>query len=208
MRRIAIFTIAATTFIFGITAFGQNTNMEEMMKMMQNTDGQGMMDTQPGRMGNGMGMMGGMGMMPMMRMMSMMQGNQGMMSGMMGAKTPSVFSIIRQQNRLKLNQDQIDRLQEQALQVRKQFIQYRADLDQAVLDVQLAVRNADPDRKQLYGLVSQQTEAYGRLQQALLESYFGGLGVLSDEQRKHVQPLTWGCPMMERTMTDMSSQGI
>jgi len=167
-----------------------------------------MMETQPGMMGNGMGMMGGMGMMPMLRMMSMMQGNQGMMSGMMGVKTPSVFSILRQQNRLNLNQDQIDSLQRQALQVRKQFIRYRADLEQAALDVQLAFQNAESDRKQLDGLVSQQTESYGRLQQALLESYLGGLEVLSSEQRKHVQPLTWGCPMMEGTMTGMSPQGM
>lgn len=213
MRKTAIVAIAATTFILSITAFGQSNNMG-MDDMMQNTDNQGMMGPmmmqgQQGMMDNQSGMMGnGMGMMPMMRMMSMMQGNHGMMSGMMGSKSPSVFSILRQQNRLNLTRDQLDRLQEQALQLRKQAIRYRADLAQSGLDVQTAFQNADPNREQVEQLVTQQSETYANWQQTLVSSYFTGLEILTDEQRETVRPLTGVCPMMQGTMTGMSPQGM
>jgi len=148
------------------------------------------------------GMMGGSG--GMMGMMSQMHGGQGMMSGMMGGgqgmmdqQIPSVKTILVQANLLNLTDDQVTVLQKQAVDLKKQVIQLRADAQIARIDLGQTLKASAPNQKDAEKALENRNEKQLDIQKAQLDSYFKGLKVLTAEQQKQVTAFGNGCMMMQ-----------
>lgn len=179
--KVLLVTVAVLGFSVGVSAQG--------MHGMQN---------QANSQNSPKGMMGGSG--GMMGMMSQMHGGQGMMGGsqgMMGQQIPSVKTILVQANLLNLTDEQVKALQKQAVDLKKQVIQLRADAQIAQINLGQTLNASELNQKDAEKALENRNEKQLDIQNAQLDSYFKGLKVLTDEQQKQVSPVSNGCMMMQ-----------
>lgn len=158
---------------------------------------QGMHGGMQGQQGKA-GQMGGHG--GMMGMMQQMHGDGMMMhggQGMMGSSLPSVKTILGQAKVLDLSDEQIHTLKKQALDLKKEIIQLKANAQIAGVDLARTLKNENPDQKDVEKAVENQHSKKLNLQKAQLDSYFAGLDVLTADQRDQVSALGGGCMMMQ-----------
>ncbi|HKJ69545.1 MAG TPA: hypothetical protein VKA68_16435 [bacterium] len=130
-------------------------------------------------------------MMPMRGGVGMMHG--GTMGGqMMGQMTPSVYSVLRQADRLDLSTEQLTQLQKQTLTLRKDLIQLRSSVQTRNIELQEYLLADDINQKKLLQLLDQRTEAYAAVQRRMAESFFTARKVLTDTQRTDLLPMSSG----------------
>ncbi|MCF7805986.1 MAG: hypothetical protein K9N46_16875 [Candidatus Marinimicrobia bacterium] len=178
-------TVKSLLVAVALLGFSVGVSAQGMHGMQGNQGKVGQMGGHGGMMGMMQGMHGG-------GMMSGMHDSQ----GMMGQSVPSVKTILVQANALELTGDQVQTLKKQASDLQKQVIRLKADAKIAGLDLAQALNSNDLKQKDVENALENRHAQKLKIQKTLLNSYFDGLDVLTEEQRAQVSVVGGGCGMM------------
>lgn len=196
MRAIKGFIVVALSITISTFALGQHnktnnndTNQQYAQHMMR---GQNQQQSQPGAMQGG-------GMMPGGMMGGMMSGQMGGMSGyMMGMHTLSVNTILMQSNRLDLSADQVKSLQQQALNLRKDMIDLRSELQKKQVQYQEYLLSDNLKQQQVLQYIEQSEQLQTNIQKRLAKSFFSAKDVLTEQQMENLVVMLSGMPHMNQ----------
>lgn len=179
-------TVKALLIAVALLGFSVGVSAQGMQGMQDKQGKAGQMGGQGGMMGMMQGMHGG-------GMMGGMHGGQ----GMMGQSVPSVKTILVQANALDLSDDQVQTLKKQALNLKKELIQLKADAQIAGLDLAQTLNSENFDQGDVEKALENRHAKKLEIQKALLDSYFAGLDLLTEEQQAQVSALGGSCMMMQ-----------
>jgi hypothetical protein len=198
LKGFIIMALSVTIAGFALGQMNQDTQQgqQDRQHMMP---GQNQQQSQSGGMMQGKMMHGGM--------MGMMSGHMGMMSGgMMGMHAPSVQTILMQSNRLNLSAEQVKALQQQSLNLRKDLVDLRSELQQHQLEYQEYLLSENVRQQRVLNLIEETQSMQADLQKRLAKSYFDAQDELNAEQRENVIVMHPGMQMMQQS--DENSMGM